>query len=142
MVKYLDTSELEAIRSEIMKQERATSGQIRVHIRTSTDTDILVHAKTIFKKLKMRKTRLRNGVLILVDPRNRRFAIFGDEGIHKEAGDVFWRDTRDVMEKYFLKNELKQGIIEGVRSVGLKLKQYFPAQSENINELPDEITQD
>ena len=142
MVKYWDARDLDAIRAGIAEAEKNTSGEIRVHLSVRTQEDMLAVAKTIFKKLKMHKTRLRNGVLILVDPRNKRFAVFGDEGIHAKTGDDFWRATRDAMQAGFASGRWTEGVLAGVKSAGKKLTEHFPVGAEDGNELANEVTQD
>lgn len=142
MVKYLSKEDYKAIQEAIAAAEKKTSGEIRVHIRTKTQENILKHAEQIFKELNMHKTKQRNGVLILVDPKHCRFALFGDQGIHEEVGNVFWQSTRDVMESYFRKNEIMQGILQAVKSVGEELGRYFPLLHENPNELSNDVTED
>ena len=46
--------------------------------------DPLIAAQKKFRKLGMEKTRERNGVLIFVAPRAQKFAVIGDEGVHRE----------------------------------------------------------
>jgi uncharacterized membrane protein len=142
MVKYWDARDLEAIRAGILEAEKKTSGEIRVHLSLRTREDALADAKTVFKKLKMHKTRLRNGVLILVDPKNKRFAVLGDEGIHAKTGDDFWRSTRDAMQAKFASGRWTEGVLAGVKTAGEKLAEHFPAGSSHDNELVNNITQD
>jgi len=41
---------------------------------------------------------------------------------------------------YFKKGEFAQGLIEGIELAGMHLKQYFPYQKNDENELSDEIS--
>ena len=128
---------IEAIRAA----ELRTSGEIRVHVMPRCGKDALKEAKKVFKRLKMHKTAQRNGVLIFVAPRSKRFAIVGDEGIHRHVGDLFWDRTRDVMTAHFSKEQLVEGIIAGIENAGKRLAEHFPRSPEDRNELPDRITQ-
>ena len=62
--------------------ELNTSGEIRVHIDDECKEDVLDKATTVFHRLKMNKTELRNGVLFYLAVNDRKFAILGDKGIH------------------------------------------------------------
>lgn len=126
----------------IVEAEKMTSGEIRVHIQSKCTGDIFEHGKKIFHKLKMDKTKDRNGVLIILAKDSKKFAILGDKGIHEKVGDDFWNETRDKMLEHFKKDSLKEGIIVGVLSVGEKLKRYFPYEKNDKNELSDAVTED
>ena len=89
----------------------------------------------------MHKTKDRNGVLIFVAWKSRKFSIVGDEGIHAKVGGPFWNETRDSMTAHFSKNDITGGILAGVRSVGDKLKAHFPSKSGDRNELSDNLSE-
>ncbi len=121
--------------------EKATSGEIRVHLDKWCKTDPVFKAKNLFTHLKMEQTEARNGVLIYVAVNEHKFAIVGDEGIDKKVGIHFWESTKDIMKAHFSKKELAKGLIYGIAEVGEQLKEYFPYQrGEDKNELPDEIS--
>lgn len=71
-----------AIVRAIGEAEHATSGEIRVHIETSCKADVLDEAAWLFRKVGMHKTADRNGVLIYLALKDRKFAIIGDTGIN------------------------------------------------------------
>ncbi len=87
----------------------------------------------------MEVTALRNGVLIYVALADKKFAIIGDEGINKAVPDDFWESTKELMLHKFKNNEIAEGISVGIIEAGKQLKKYFPYQSDDINELPDDI---
>ena len=142
MVEFLDKELKGKIVDAIRRAERWTSGEIRVHLRSRCPEDVLKKARETFTRLGMHRTKERNGVLIFVAPKSRRFAIVGDEAIDRKVGDSFWNETRDVMSGHFSKGELAEGIVEGVRKAGEQLKKYFPGSSANANELPDTVEED
>jgi len=120
--------------------EHRTSGEIRVHIEDECEGDALDRAQAIFAELEMQKTKQRNGVLVYVALDDRKLAIFGDEGIHEQVGQNFWEDVRDQMIREFRKGNHAKGIADGVTMVGEKLRTHFPWQSDDKNELSDEIS--
>jgi len=124
----------------IRRAELATSGEIRVHIEMGAEAPAIPVATRIFRELGMDKTADRNGVLILLAVDRREFAIIGDEGIDKVVSEDFWDTERDVLQHHFRKGEFAQGIALAIEQVGAKLKQFFPYQSDDVNELPDEIS--
>ena len=118
----------DALVRAIQEAEQKTSGQIRVLISHKSVTDPLAAAQKEFDRLGMAKSPERNGVLIFVAPRTRKFAVIGDAGVHAKCGDEFWRKLADAMSGYFRKSEFTEGIIHGVRKAGELLEEHFPKQ--------------
>lgn len=130
----------EEIKLAIQSAEFKTSGEIRVFVDTKcNEENVLDCAAFQFKKLNMHKTALRNGVLIYISMQDHRFAIIGDVGINQKVANDFWDHTKDVMLSYFKKGEITEGLKMGIHLVGDQLKVLFPYQSDDKNELPDEI---
>ena len=94
----------------------------------------------MFEKLKMHETQLRNGTLIYLAVKDHKFAIFGDEGINEIVPENFWEDVKEEMREIFVKGQFADGISRGIYLVGEKLKEFFPYQDDDINELPDDIS--
>ena len=140
MVNFLDKNLKKEIVHAITLAEKMTSGEIRVHIQSRCKEDVFHDAKKVFHRLKMHKTKERNGVLIFIALKSKKFAILGDKEIHEQVGDAFWNETRDVMIEHFKKNQIKEGIVAGIMSVGEKLKIHFPKKSDDKNELPDTVS--
>ncbi len=130
------------IHAAIRKTENTTSGEIRVHIETHIEGDVLDRAAWIFKKIKMHKTSERNGVLFYLAVTNRKFAIIGDKGINEKVPEGFWDRIKEIMEKLFREDKFTEGLVKGILMAGLQLKEHFPYQKDDINELPDDISFD
>jgi uncharacterized membrane protein len=112
----------------IREAEQKTSGQIRVSISPNHVDEPVVAAQVEFMRLGMNQSPERNGVLIFVAPRARKFAVIGDEAVHAKCGDEFWRKLADAMTGYFRKSEFTPGIIHGVQKAGELLAAHFPRQ--------------
>ena len=128
------------IEQAIKEAELNTSGEIRVHIESKCPQDPLQRAVYIFNYLKMFNTQARNGVLIYVAVESRKFAIIGDAGINKVVPDNFWDSIKERMGASFSKGEYVKGLSDAIRDAGVSLKKYFPYQSDDVNEQPDEIS--
>ena len=137
---FFSKEEKEDIVQAVKNAELDTSGEIRVHIENKFKGDAKDGAASVFKKLGMHKTELRNGVLFYLALGNRKFAILGDAGINKVVPDNFWDDIRDTMLNYFREDHFAEGLIEGITLAGKQLKKHFPYQKDDINELPDDIS--
>ncbi|MDY8134604.1 TPM domain-containing protein [Aquimarina sp. 2201CG5-10] len=137
---FLTADQEQQIIAAIRQAEKATSGEIRVHLEKHTDLDVLERAEKVFHSLKMDNTAQRNGVLIYVAVEDRIFAIYGDQGINEAVPDNFWNSTKDVILTHFKTGNFTQGLIDGVLLAGKQLQQHFPWEQGDINELPDEIS--
>lgn len=124
----------------IQEAELDTSGEIRVHLESKCAADPLKRAVYIFNYLKMYNTQARNGVLIYVAVESRKFAIIGDAGINNVVPDNFWDSIKECMAAAFSAGDYVGGISCAIKEAGVSLKKYFPYQSDDVNEQPDEIS--
>jgi uncharacterized membrane protein len=136
----LNDEEDRRIVEAIRQAELNTSGEIKVHIENYCRDNVEERSLFVFNRLKMNKTKQRNGVLIYLAACDRKFAIIGDEGINKVVEADFWNDIRDLMANAFKEGHFTEGLEQGIQRCGEKLKAYFPYQSDDINEIPDEIS--
>ena len=135
------TSEQTAqIKNAIVEAELNTSGEVRVHIENSTSKELLDRAADVFEMLKMHKTDLRNGVLIYLALKDKKFAIIGDVGINQKVEVNFWESIKDEMKIRFSQGNFVDGLCVGIIKSGEKLKHYFPYQKDDVNELSNEIS--
>lgn len=134
------STEEEAIKSAIAQAELLTSGEIRLFIDDHCKGgDPVKIAAENFQKLKMHKTKFRNGVLIYVAISDHKFAIIGDKGIHEKVGDDFWNETKELMLSHFKNKQLCEGLIAGIKKAGESLAIHFPRQHDDSDELSNEI---
>ncbi len=125
----------------IGQAETRTSGEVRVHIEDHCpEADVLIRAQQIFAELGMRRTVLQNGVLFYLSVDDRKFAVIGDRGIDQKVPVGFWESTSQLLKSHFVKNEFTEGLCAGIEEAGKQLRAYFPRQSDDINELPDDIS--
>lgn len=139
---FLSQLDHDRIVAAIRAAEAKTSGEIRVYVqRGELDGDALVEARAKFKRLGMENTRARNGILIFVAPRARKFAVVGDEGIHAKCGVEFWDHVVDAMRTHFLNSNFTDALVEAIEEAGRLLARHFPKTAAAQNELPDEIVE-
>lgn len=136
----LNHEEDQRVVEAIKQAEKNTSGQIKVHIENHCRELLEKRALYIFNKLKINETKQRNGVLIYLAVRDKKFVILGDEGINAVVEDNFWNDIRDLMTAQFKEGHFAEGLEQGILRCGEKLKTFFPYQSTNTNEIPDEVS--
>jgi uncharacterized membrane protein len=129
-----------SIELAIAEAEKLTSGEIRVHVDEYCSEPVMDRAAFMFSELEMHKTDLRNGVLIYLSTEDRKLAVIGDAGIHHFLGDIFWNALRHDMTVHFKSGEYAQGLTEAIMKIGEELKNHFPYQSNDSNELPNTIS--
>ena len=137
---FFTKEEQQKIVAAIREAELNTSGEIRVHIENHCKEEALERAAELFYDLKMNHTAARNGILFYLAVKDHKFAIIGDEGINREVERDFWNDIKDEMIYNFKENKFAEGLIAGILKCGDKLKEYFPHQNDDVNELSDEIS--
>lgn len=137
---FFNREQREDIKQAIMNAELDTSGEIRVHIDSKCKGDVVKQASKVFRKLKMHETELRNGVLFYLAVKNRKFAVIGDDGIDKAVPEDFWETLKMDMLNAFREEKFTEGLIEGITRTGNYLKKHFPYQTDDENELSDEIS--
>jgi uncharacterized membrane protein len=139
--KFFSPAEQQRIMDEIRRAEDCTSGEIRIHLDRRSQEDTLEKAKKLFIRMGMTRTKHRNGVLIYLATDHRKFAIVGDEGIHRVVPENYWEDVKEEMGKYFREGQFCEGLCQGIRKIGEKLCAHFPVEKGDVDELPDEISE-
>jgi uncharacterized membrane protein len=125
----------------IKAAELNTSGEVKVHIEQKCPTDTPVERATaLFTLLKLTETEQRNGVLFYISLADRKFAVWGDVGINTVVPADFWESVYATVKEHLSQGLLADGLAAGIAMTGEKLKAYFPYQSDDTNELSDEIS--
>jgi uncharacterized membrane protein len=144
--KFFSHDEQQRIVAAIQMAEQRTSGEIRFHVERDvpkgapSDGDPYLRARELFGKMGMHATGDRNGVLVYLAVRARRFAIVGDEQLHQQVGDGFWKDVAALMAARFAADDFAGGVEAGIARIGEKLREHFPYREDDVNELSDDIS--
>ena len=137
---FLTPQEEQEIVAAIALAEKQTSGEIRVHLEEKSDLEPMERAKEVFFQLNMQQTEARNGVLFYVAVSNKKFAVLGDERINNVVEPNFWESTKEALINQFKNRKFKEGLINGITEAGNQLKVHFPYQTDDENELSNEIS--
>ncbi len=142
--KFYDQLDDARVVAAIAEAERRTSGEIRVFVssRALGGDDVLRRAQARFEKLGMTATAERNGVLLYFLPRDRKFAILGDRGIHGKCGAELWNAIAARLRARLAGGEFTDGVVEAITRAGEALAEHFPARPGGANELPDRVERD
>jgi uncharacterized membrane protein len=127
------------IERAIAEAEKQSTAEVRVSVSRFFWGDVRHHAERAFRRLGMRNTEHRNGVLIFLVPSRRTLVVLGDEGIHEKVGQAFWDDVVRKASARFSAGDYTEGLLEAIATVGKPLAEHFPSEGVNPNELPNQV---
>jgi uncharacterized membrane protein len=136
---FLSPEEKREVEATIRQAEQKTSAEIKLVLTSHCWGDIWDKAGKIFRERGLHRTQERNAVLILLVTKNRELLIYGDEGIHRKAGQSLWDGVKDQMLAEFRKDDFAAGLKLGIESIGRKLSEHFPPRADDVNEIPDTV---
>ncbi len=137
---FINREEQKQIVKAIEAAELNTSGEIRVHVESLCKANPIDKAIALFNRLNMQKTKERNGVLIYIAFKSRKFAIIGDTGINDKVPKEFWDREKEILHNALKEGHTAKGIITVIERVGKSLKDIFPYQKDDVNEQSNEIS--
>lgn len=140
MSNFLTDYQMASLVEAIKTAEDHSTGEIRIHIDSTTEGNNAEIAFEVFKKLCKDQTAERNAVLFHVNFEQHYLTIIGDAGIHAKVHQNFWDQLHDKITQEFAKGNYFEGLKNAVLETGLELKKHFPITGKNTNELPNEIT--
>lgn len=137
----IDQIDEQAVTDAIGRAEKSCSGEVRVHIeRSARGRDLRAFGERTFERIGMTKTRDRTGVLIFICAEQQQFVVLGDRGIHERVGDEFWSSVAAHLEEHFKTGDFTRGLVNAIEEIGEQLRQHFPWERTDQNELPDAIS--
>jgi len=141
---FIELIDEAAVLRAVAAAEKRTSGEVRVFIsrRRLRGRDVSACASAEFHRLDMDTTDDRNAVLFYVVPRERAFAVIGDDAVHAKCGQSFWDETAKALEKDFKDSRFTEGLVAAIENAADLLATHFPRRRGDRNELPDEIARD
>nr|WP_314496980.1 TPM domain-containing protein [uncultured Chryseobacterium sp.] len=140
MGRYLTDQQIASLVEAIQSAENHSTGEIRVHIDSTTAQNNAETAYQVFNELCKDQTKEKNAVLFHVNFEEKYLTIIGDTGIHAKVRQSFWDHLHDFITSEFAKGNYFKALKSAILETGLELKKHFPVTGENRNELPNEIT--
>lgn len=137
---FLSKEQQEQVVTAIAAAELLTSGEIRVHVTPRCRGDVVRAAARAFDRLKMYRTRHRNGVLIFVAFESRKLAVLGDVGIDRKVPFNYWTDELTLLADYLRDGDAATGLRTVIARIGNKLAEFFPHEEDDIDELTNDIS--
>ncbi len=139
------SSTLNTIEAAIAAGETEHVGEIRFAVEGGLDGAPLFNGQSareraieLFSQLRVWDTQQNTGVLIYVLLADRAVEIVADRGIHAKVDSQEWSKVCRQMEAAFGQSDFESGVVAGVQAVTRHLKQQFPSNSHDRNELPNQ----
>lgn len=142
MEDFLTTADEQQVVDAIRAAELRTSGEIRVVITSRRVLRPERHAWKLFDRLGMRNTKHRNGALIVVFDRRKRFVIIGDTGINGQVDPSFWNRIAGEMGRLLREGRRVEALASAIQAIGDALATHWPPDEENPDELSNRIHRD
>ncbi len=137
-------STMNTIEAAIQASEAGHVGEIRFAVEGGLDGAPLFKGQSareraieLFSQLRVWDTQHNTGVLIYLLLADRAVEIVADRGIHAKVDAQEWGIVCRQMEAAFRQSNFESGVVGGVQAVTRHLKQHFPSDSRDSNELPD-----
>jgi len=96
-------------------------------------------AMALFKVGAERRTRGRTGILIYLSMKEHRAEILGDAAIAAKVPPETWGQAMADMLEHIGSGHIADGMVAGIRDVGMILAEHFPRAEDDVNELPDRL---
>ncbi len=137
-------STLNKIEAAIKDSEISHTGEVRFAVEGGLDGLPLFkdhsardRAIELFSQLRVWDTHYNTGVLIYLLLADRAVEIVADRGIHAKVDAQEWAKICRQMEAAFRQLDFESGVVSGVQAVAQHLKQHFPSDNHNRDELPN-----
>ncbi len=137
---FFDAADQKRMVEAVNAAEKNTSGEVRIFMESHCEyVDPVDRAAEIFFGLKMDATKDRNAVLFYMAVKDHQIALFADEGIYQRLGSEFWNKEVKLILNEFTRSDIVGGVCKCIGDIGQALKEQFPYETDDKNELPDEI---
>jgi uncharacterized membrane protein len=142
MKDFLTTEQEQEVVEAIRAAEARTSGEIRVVITSRWILRPERCARRLFDQLGMERTRHRNGALIVLFARRRRFVVLGDDALEEIIRPQGWQEISAEMSALLREGRKVEALIGVIRRLGATMAAHWPPDASNPDELPNAVVRD
>jgi len=96
-------------------------------------------ARETFQRLKIRRTKNANGVLIYVSLYEHMVHVVGDDSINAKLAQSDWNELCNIITQGFKNGKPEEGMRNGILQCGKLLSEHFENNLEDENELPNQL---
>lgn len=138
------TALLNDIERAIKQSESSHRGELRFAIENSLAPSLVWRGLTakqrateVFSNLKVWDTEDNSGVLIYILLADNEVHIIADRGINQQISQQQWQKVAEDMQLAFSAGDFRTGSMSGISHLSQFLQTYFPANTDNPNQLSD-----
>jgi len=118
--------------------ESKTTCKIKIYVGKKSGSNPLMDARKIFENFGMKGLKDKNGVIFFITVKDKKLAIFGDDGINSKVGEIFWKNMRDAIIEKFKNNQFAPGLLGGINLLGEKMMEFYFKEAENTHGKTDD----
>jgi uncharacterized membrane protein len=131
------------IQTAIQAAERRTSGEVRVFVSRQPAAEPHAAARTEFERLDMRRTPLRNALLLHVAGDGAALGLCADESLELRAGEELRRAVPAAFAaELAATGDVPAAIVAAVAAAAEILAATFPKHSADRNDLPNAVVRE
>lgn len=104
--------------------------------------EVYQRAVEVFHQSNVSKTKDRTGIMIFISLLERRVEVMADSGISTKLPEDYWQDIVTKLIANIRQGRTISGLSESISECGQKLIEFFPIQSDDENEICDELITD
>ncbi len=104
--------------------------------------EVFQRAIQVFHENNVSMTKDRTGIMIFISLLERRVEVIADWGISQKVERDYWDHLVKALIAEMKKGRKVEGIIQSINTCGESLKEFFPIQKNDINEVSDTLITD
>ena len=136
---------LERVAHAISDVEATTHAEIRISIRDlreagEAELTLRELAMKEFTLLGMHRTTGRVGILLLIMYHERRFYVYGDQGVEAHAHPATWTDVAEALRRHFAAADFEGGLLAALGAIEGHLRGALPERATTDNELTNDVS--
>lgn len=114
---------------------------LRRHLIPREDLRAAVHGRAIveLEEVRLRHTKKRTGVLLMVSWHERKVVILGDEAIARAIQAAEWEKLTAEFADELRAGRLAEGFQASIRKIGEVLRRHFPCTGDNADEIKNDL---
>lgn len=119
----------------------STFPSLRRYLIPREDLRAAVHGRAIveLEEVRLRHTKKRTGVLLMVSWRERKVVVLGDEAISQKIQAEEWEQITSAFAEELRAGNLAGGFKSAIQKIGVVLRSHFPCHEENADEIQNDL---
>lgn len=114
------------LRALIFLHQRVDA-DVRVHVaKRKFERDPMAYALELFEDHRLARTEKRNGILVYLNLKSRKFAVVADEGVHRLLGQRYWDELAANLREDLQSTYFENAIALTLYALATDLKRKYP----------------